>query len=335
MNQRINSIDVTKFILSFFVIALHTLYPFQSVLPNHGIIYTILHMAVPFFFITSGYLLFRKIEIPINKVGINIIMKYIKRIFSLYCIWTIIYLPISLYGAYINHIKFSSFILAFIRKFLFVGEFYYSWNLWYLNGLIVAVLIILLLLIIKIKPKYILVFGITVFFSGLLLDYFLNIESGNLPIFINKILNVYSWIFEKVRNGIFRGFPYLSIGFYLSHQKLNLKKGIVMFLTGFILYYFKVQCGLIPLATGMFIIVCNVKMNSNRYLDYFRISSILIYLLHMIFVFIYVELINYNNNFNSFILFVFVSISCLISSTFIYFLSKKYKIVGKLYGYKK
>lgn len=335
MNRRINQLDVVKFILSFFVIALHTLYPFQSSLPNNGIIYTILHVAVPFFFITSGYLLFRKIEIPINKDGINTIMKYLKRIFSLYCIWTIIYFPITLYGAHANHIKFSSFILSFIRKFLFVGEFYYSWNLWYLNGLIVAVLIILLLLILKFKPKFILIFGITMFFGGILLDFLLNIETNELPEYINKILNMYRWIFEKVRNGFFKGFPYLSIGFYLSHKKLDLKIGTIMLILGFISYYLGIKCGLMPLATGLFIIVCNIKMNYNKYLDYFRISSILIYLLHMIFIFIYVEFINYGDNFNSLKLFIFVSFSCITMSTLIYFLSKKYKIISKLYGYKK
>lgn len=333
MKKRINSIDIVKFIFSFFVIALHTIFLNKNLISNNRIFITIFHVAVPFFFITSGYLLFRKINFPLTKKDERIILKYIKHILKLYIIWTLIYLPISIYGAYIGGVKPTEFLTYSVRKFIFVGESYYSWNLWYLNGLIIAVLMVFILLKMKIKPKVILIIGFVVFLFGIILNYILNTDLNSYPDIIRKILNLYLYLFERVRNGIFKGFPYIAIGLYLSKQKLEMKniKVYLMLIIGLILYYFRLDVGLYFMAIGVFLFVLNLKVPSKLNYDYFRNSSILIFLTHMIFVFIYLVFIENTNNFNSYYLFVFTILCCLIISTLIIWLSRKFKILNNLY----
>jgi len=291
VQKRINSIDIVKFILSFFVIALHTFFQNENLINNNRIFITIFHVAVPFFFITSGYLLFRKIELPLNKKNSEIIFKYIKHIFKLYLIWTLIYLPIAIYGAYIGGVKPIEFLIYSIRKFIFVGESYYSWNLWYLNGLIMAVLMIFILLKIKVKPKAILVIGFIIYLLGILLNHILIADLNLYPEFIKKILNLYLYLFERVRNGIFKGFPFVAVGLYLSKLKSEIRniKIYIMILIGFLLYYFKIDVGLFLMSIGVFLFVLNLKVSLNLNYSYFRNSSILIFLTHMIFIFIYLK----------------------------------------------
>lgn len=324
---KINSLDITKFILSIFVIALHTLYLIPNEFANIRIISTILHVAVPFFFITSGYLLFRKIELPLNQDGKKRIIKYLKHIFLLYFVWTVIYLPITIYGAYIDGSG-SSFVIYSIRKFLFVGESYYSWNLWYLHGLLLAVTITFLCLKLKINTKKIVYLGIIIFIAGIGLDFLLEMDKDLLPVMAKKFINIYLWLFERVRNGIFKGFPYVAIGLYLSQlKKLQLTNGMVLFLIGFIIYYFKFEIGLIPLATGLFILICNINIKDNKYIPYFRFTSLYIYLLHMIFIFIYIVLIKQNSFYNPFFLFLFTTLNSLFFASILYYISKKKKCI--------
>lgn len=94
-----NCIDLLKLIMAFFVIAIH------SGLSNitSGICKDILNdifaLAVPYFFITSGFLLFRKTDI--NNWGSNDkkrLLRYLVKILKLYGAWTLIYLPLTIYG---------------------------------------------------------------------------------------------------------------------------------------------------------------------------------------------------------------------------------------------
>ena len=54
-------------------------------------------LAVPFFFLSSGYLVFEKIlDLP-KEIQKHRIKVYIKKILQLYITWNILYLPITMY----------------------------------------------------------------------------------------------------------------------------------------------------------------------------------------------------------------------------------------------
>lgn len=65
--KKYNAIDLTKFIMAIFVVALHV-EPLKGMQGTffYQIYNTIARMAVPFFFITSGYLLFYKMTEDYN-----------------------------------------------------------------------------------------------------------------------------------------------------------------------------------------------------------------------------------------------------------------------------
>ena len=86
-----NSLDLFKFIMSIFVIAIHT-HPLEYC--NNSIITNFFEVffkcAVPFFFLTSGYILSAKIREESMDNKIEIIKKSLFKIIKLYVLWSIL-----------------------------------------------------------------------------------------------------------------------------------------------------------------------------------------------------------------------------------------------------
>ena len=77
-----NLFDIAKFILSVMVVAIHT-----SFYPEY--LYPWLRLAVPLFFVISGYLFFTK-----SGGGKLNLYKFVNRVIVLYIFWTIALLPL-------------------------------------------------------------------------------------------------------------------------------------------------------------------------------------------------------------------------------------------------
>ena len=99
--QKYNSIDLFRFICAIFVVMIHV-NPFGNANRNiifkyldFGITQYLSRLAVPFFFITSGFFLYRKTVY--SSFSFNNSKKYIRRILKLYILWSIIYLPLTIY----------------------------------------------------------------------------------------------------------------------------------------------------------------------------------------------------------------------------------------------
>ena len=165
IKQQYPCIDLLKFFFSFFVVALHV-GPFESfdkTIFINSISY-LFRLAVPFFFTASGFFLFKKFST--NSSNKEVSTTFIKRIFKLYVLWTIIYIPLIIY---FKILKFEGGIvfgvLDTIRNFFFTGSYT---HLWYLNAMIVAVIIISFLLHKKFKNHSILVIAFIIYIIGLL-----------------------------------------------------------------------------------------------------------------------------------------------------------------------
>lgn len=116
------------------VVAIHTqpLYGIKSAVVQR-LFDTITSLAVLYFFSVSGFLLFSKIDTDISsEKNIEVCKKYLSRVLSLYVIWNIIYLPITIFEFKENNMSFARYVLDCIRGFLFIGQQFYSWQLWYL-----------------------------------------------------------------------------------------------------------------------------------------------------------------------------------------------------------
>jgi surface polysaccharide O-acyltransferase-like enzyme len=82
-DKSLNCIDVTKLIMSFCVIGIHSYIFDKNNLPS--VIDFFVNLAVPFFIITSGWLYSRNYGLETNELG-KISFRYIK----LYVLWIIV-----------------------------------------------------------------------------------------------------------------------------------------------------------------------------------------------------------------------------------------------------
>lgn len=275
--KEFNLIDINKFIMSIFVIMLHTF--FYNDINNiyiSSLIKTLLCCAVPYFFVAAGFFLFKSnttLDITTNKI-----VTYRKRIISLYSYWFIIYLPISLF--YSNDYSLHN-IATFIRFFFFNG----FGHLWFLWGLILSTIIIQYLLKIQISTRKILLFGIALFIFNRLYSHYGSLEYTSGPLYYlsylykNRITNIY---------GITNSVLYVSIGLFIAKNGI-LKSNIILiilFILGLSIAYLEehkgVSIGQPLMAYSFFSISTKIRINStNKIYKTLRYYSTLIYFSHM------------------------------------------------------
>lgn len=222
-------IDLLKFICAFLVIGIHTR-PFQasSNLLDKLFYYDISNYAVPFFYACTGYFLI--IKSSEENLHANLILRC-KKILRIYLTWSAIYLPLTVSGWVIEGGLNPTYLLLCLRNFIFVGENFYSWTLWYLNGLIFALLLIDILLR-KFSVKQIASIGAFVYLIGIGLT-MLNGHLESLPLFLERPVNLYFSLFVTTRNGLFQSFVFVAFGMLMAQidhadgLKLSIKNGLL------------------------------------------------------------------------------------------------------------
>ncbi|WP_409932557.1 acyltransferase family protein [Xanthocytophaga flavus] len=131
-----NGIDLMKFLAAFLVISIHTR-PFYDIHPVLGFLFEniITRVAVPFFFISSGFLFFTKVlETSSVSEQRKLLVGFLKRILVLYLLWTLIYLPYDLYFIYKKQHDLVATLLSYLQRLLLWGSHF---HLWYLLSLMV------------------------------------------------------------------------------------------------------------------------------------------------------------------------------------------------------
>ena len=216
-------LDYIKLLMAVFVVALHT-HPLFS-LDSESVIFLFFKemadLAVPFFFLTSGYFLCLSCQGLAKEQQSGVLRVYLKKIVIQYCLWSVIYLPISLYGYYSNGASLIGGILSLARNLVFKGENFLSWQLWYLLSTVWAVLAIYLLgKIIKRKIWYV-VLAVTVFLIAQLLTAIAGEETHSLPV-VSLIAKLVSLTIGDGR--VLLGFFYITMGmmFALKERYLPL-----------------------------------------------------------------------------------------------------------------
>lgn len=221
-------IDLLKFICAFLVIGIHTR-PFQasSDLLDKLFYYDISNYAVPFFYACTGYFLIAKSSE--ENLHAKLILRC-KKILRIYLTWSAIYLPLTISGWVIEGSLNPTYLLLCLRNFIFVGDNFYSWTLWYLNGLIFALLLIDILLR-KFSIKQIASIGAFVYLIGIGLT-MLNGHLESLPLFLQRPVNLYFSLFVTTRNGLFQSLVFVTFGMLMAEinradeLKLSIKSGL-------------------------------------------------------------------------------------------------------------
>ncbi|KQS91527.1 acyltransferase family protein [Chryseobacterium sp. Leaf394] len=186
------AIDLLKIVLAIFVVGLHIhflrdSYPILSYLLVNGLF----RLGVPVFLIITGY--YFSFVNDFSKLK-----KWLFRIFILYAIWTVIYIPLWKEGEAVTNIVFG----------------YH--HLWYLNGTLFAG--ILLFFLRNKSPKLLISLGFLSFLCGYAIQYL-----GNSHFFegeTNELFNRY----PMYRNFLFDCFPFLTIGFLIKKYEWDVKR---------------------------------------------------------------------------------------------------------------
>ncbi|WP_262152016.1 acyltransferase family protein [Chryseobacterium foetidum] len=186
------AIDLLKIILALFVVGLHIYflrdsYPTLSYLLVNGLF----RLGVPVFLIITGY--YFSFVNDFSKLK-----KWLFRIFILYAIWTVIYIPLWKEGDAVSNIVFG----------------YH--HLWYLNGTLFAGIFLFFLR--HRSPKLLISLVFLFFLCGYTIQYL-----GNSHFFegeTNQLFNRY----PMYRNFLFDCFPFLTIGFLIKKYEWDVKR---------------------------------------------------------------------------------------------------------------
>lgn len=207
--QRNHSIDSLKFLCAILVIFIHTPWIYQdAILP-------ITRCAVPCFFMISGYLLFNKKE----GIGKERIKRNLRRVFKI-TLWATIVFIVWKEGI---NIKSGGYIPSDseLLQWLFLNECPFSGHLWYLYAYIYVLLIVG---VVDIYRKW----NVLLNLIPLLLLSDLAFGKYSMVLFGKEFPFIY------VRNFLFVGLPYFSLGVFLKSIDIFkfLNKNTIRFVRG-------------------------------------------------------------------------------------------------------
>lgn len=194
-----NGIDLVKFICAYMVCTIHIKpinigagdpYIFTTI--NFYVQQYLCRLAVPFFFVTSGFLLYRKIDL-LNPDG-GRIKNYTLKLFRLFGIWSFL---------------------------LFIGM---KGHLWYLGALVLAVVIIYMLLKKGVSLRWIIVLAVIAYVIGMLGDNYhdITVALRNFTL-IDYLVAFYEKVFLTTRNGVFFAPIYIVMGILFAHKRIVMK----------------------------------------------------------------------------------------------------------------
>lgn len=285
-----NMMDVVKYLSSILLVCAHTASERVSLPPMLDLCCSVYIITVPFFFIASSFLFFRKLESLEGSDRKTCYWKYTKRIGLMYLAWSIIYFCFVL-TSWIQSQASLDIILSYMHHSIVFST--YS-TIWFLPALWVGVTLVYVLHY-KLKCSIGFVIAISLFlylFSSIEYNY------HSVNSILHSINNGYKSIFVTWRNGFFNAFIFTAIGCYLSqNNRLNIVwslLGSCFFGIGFLIEAFVLK-RLVPSADANFLIllvpfsyfffdlVCSIKLPDSKIYVPLRKMSMLIFVSQRLF----------------------------------------------------
>lgn len=167
------------------------------------VLHCLLRLAVPFFFVVSGYFWGRGLHYGHANLRERL-TRYIKRLLYPYVVFSMINIVLAVWEMILNGMDGRKIVLRVLRSILF----YPYGALWYVWASMIAV-ILLSWFIKREKLKLGILLGILLYCIALLMNsYYFLIEGTK----IQRIVDIYLKITTSARNGIFVGFIFMAIG---------------------------------------------------------------------------------------------------------------------------
>lgn len=128
-------IDLTKFIMSALIAAMHTQL-------FGGVIYPVTRLAVPVFFVFSSYLFFSKHnQLSAEKKNTHF-FGFVRRNLLLYLFWFVVLFPLTMYIGTYYKMPFMQAVFKLLKNFFFASTFQASW---YIMALVIGTVIVVFL----------------------------------------------------------------------------------------------------------------------------------------------------------------------------------------------
>lgn len=277
-------LDYFRIIAAFLIVAIHTS-PLSSMSETADFVLTriIARVAVPFFFMVTGFFLFPQ-YIRTNTTDKDNIKKFFIKTCKLYGITILLYLPINIYAGYFNN---SELFLKLLKDVVFNGTLY---HLWYLPASIMGVGVVYILTQ-KLKNKSVLIIVSALYMIGLFGDSYYGMIR-QLPVF-KAFYTVFFTLFDYTRNGLFYAPIFLFMGAMTAQRNKEYKTNIcvagflistaLLLIEGLILHSYSVQRHdsmyfmLIPCMFFLFQLLLLWKGKGNKNI---RTMSMIIYVVH-------------------------------------------------------
>ena len=216
--KQYRTVDLFKFVCAFLIIVLHTA-PFASYSEalTFGLRNIVTVVAVPFFFVASGFIAFSKIDsLETDKDKNKYMIKHSKRLIIMYLIWSAIYFVFVLIDWIQN--GFTGWdLLEYVKDFFFEGSFL---TIWFLPAVLVATLLVFFLRK-KLTYKTILIIAAPIYVFTLFGSSYYGLID-NVPV-IGDIYDGYYSFFDSIKNGVCFGFIYVALGAYIAQNKDSIK----------------------------------------------------------------------------------------------------------------
>lgn len=335
-----NSIDILKFIASFFVVMIHiSLFGDINLYLNLFTANGLSRLAVPLFFLASAFFFYKKnLNIDRDSQKSSLI-KYTKRMLILYFGWFIIMLPKTIYERFIyNEKSLLENTLQFIKSFFLTSTFSGSW---FLVSCIFSVWFLYFVLnntnkeSLKVNK---LLIGICCF-----VYLFCVITSAYGKIFskmgLGNIYNNFIFYFAKPYTSILVGVPYFALGRYIAKNDphltlvgkiLGIISLVLFFIEILLTYNFDLRMSsdcflmLLPCAYFIFVLIKDIKVELKFNPVILRNASTIIFFSHFIWILV-IEVFEkiFNISIISTYRLIIVSVLCLLTVLIFLTLSKK------------
>lgn len=342
------SVDIAKLICSLLVVCIHTspLLSFDGRL-NSFLVNCLSRVAVPLFFVFSGFFLFSKIgDGGIDK---GIVLGYIKRIFKLYIIWSAVYFPFTLLAMMkAPGVKGAVYVLLnWAKNMVFSAGYGF---LWYLPATAVAVAAVSFLINKGAGINRIIALGAVLYIIGLCGQSYAGLaDMIPFPQCIRTAAADILRFTVTTRNGIFEGILFIALGARLACKKDlgSCRSAAVAFIASMIGFAaefafvskmnwqleYDMYLLLVPATyfLAKTVLLADIRVSESAAANARAFSS-LIYFTHMLFVEAFSILTPYDNV-NSLLAFFIVLVPTICFDTLIIALSrtKKFKFLKNIY----
>jgi hypothetical protein len=201
-------VDVLRLLFAIAVVSVHTM-AFKSINEDLWIATSmgISRLAVPFFFIVSGYFLYNRIKS--NKEP----KSTLKRLLILYVSWVAIE-TVTLIPIVLNSLNMP--LIMIVERFLFVGI---TGSLWYISSLIITIFIIAPLLK-RDKIIQLLIVGFILYLFGITGDTYYKFYENTM---INPLIKGYTQVFLLPQIGITESILFVTLGALINKLRLSEK----------------------------------------------------------------------------------------------------------------